>query len=409
MRQMPTKPFTSDATDDLELACAIERDAALLGSDVTLERYLPAITQPAATPMAMDAAVEVALRAACSRDGVSVLEAARSLTLAHPIHGDAILAVAFAFGLEEDGSGGEQLAVGNTIFGRWRVLELLGEGATAQVVRARDELLSRPNTPVEVVIKRFDDEIGGDARLHALREMRALLAVPAGIAPRPIALHAPPGEAAHLIVQFEASRPPNSIDDFVSALEALRLLHKSGFAHGDLKRDHIRIRGDRTAFFIDFGCATPSDPLAKAEDRQRISMIARTAIGGLPRVVPVGFMLSLRSSRPIRGVLRHRASALTTALLGAGLGVLSVMLTDQSTPLGPQLSESGRMIDALRLTGRFLGAELDANGRIDSLLLQLPELDELGLGQSAAAESIVFDANGAVLFLNAKSLDSPSQ
>ena len=43
--------------------------------------------------------------------------------------------------------------------------------------------------------------------------MRALLDVPAGLAPRPIALHAPPGEAAHLVMRLEESHPAERAED----------------------------------------------------------------------------------------------------------------------------------------------------------------------------------------------------
>ena len=165
---MQPQPFTSDATDDLELACAIEQDAELLGSAVTLERYLKVIDEPMARPAATDAAIEVAIRAACSQNAASPLEAARALAMRYPSLEDAIHAVALGFGLPSaDDAGPMQL--GDLVLARWRVVEILGSGATAQVAKARDELLSASGAAVEVVIKRFEDAVGGDARLHAFR------------------------------------------------------------------------------------------------------------------------------------------------------------------------------------------------------------------------------------------------
>ena len=195
MKSMDTRPFTSDATDDLELACEIDRDAELLGAAATLERYLAAIADSSAMPASTDAAIEVALRAAGERDASRPLEAARSLALKHPALADAIHAVAFGLGLPDASS--SPMAVGELFLGRWRIVEILGSGAAAQVARARDELLSSGTAAVDVAIKRFEDGFGADARLHAFREMRALIAAliatPTGLAARVVALHAPPG------------------------------------------------------------------------------------------------------------------------------------------------------------------------------------------------------------------------
>lgn len=360
-----------------------------------------------ATLEEIECAIDAALDHAVQCGESDLLAAAQRLAEESPAFADAILACALGRGLRAMRGG--DLAPDSLAFGRWTVLAPLGAGATATAVRARDELLSRPEALVEVVIKRFDDEIGGDARLHALREMRALLCVPAGLAPRLVALHAPPGEAAHLIMQFEESRPPECAEDFLAALDALRLLHERGFAHGDLKRDHIRIRRDGTAFFIDFGCAVRGDCAAMAEDRRRCATMARAGIEGLVARLPLRVALALRSRRPMRGLLRRRRAAISATVAGAVLGAAAIATIDRPTLPDRRFADSGRMLGSLRETGRLLGAELDADGRVVSLQLLLPELGALGLEGSVATDAIVFDATGAVVFLNAKSAEPLSQ
>ena len=150
MARMQPRPFTADTTDDLELACEIERDAEQVGAHATLARYLPAITDPVTMPLATDAAIEAALRASCVNDGASAHEAARALALLHPTLEEVIHAVALGFGLPE--ADGGSMEVGRVVLGRWRVVEFLGSGATAQVARAQDALLSADDAAVEVVI-----------------------------------------------------------------------------------------------------------------------------------------------------------------------------------------------------------------------------------------------------------------
>jgi hypothetical protein len=272
MKSMDTRPFTSDATDDLELACEIERDAELLGAAATLERYLAAIADSSAMPASTDAAIEVALRAAGERDASRPLEAARSLALKHPALADAIHAVAFGLGLPDASS--SPMAVGELFLGRWRIVEILGSGATAQVARARDELLSSGTAAVDVAIKRFEDGFGADARLHAFREMRALIAAPTGLAARVVALHAPQDGAACIVTRHEETREMRVPDDLATAVEAVRHLHRAGIAHVDLKPAHIRIRPDGSVLLVDFGTAEAATTETRRQDFLRLLEMA---------------------------------------------------------------------------------------------------------------------------------------
>ncbi|MFM7134662.1 MAG: lipopolysaccharide kinase InaA family protein, partial [Planctomycetota bacterium] len=262
----------ADADLSAAVLRALEADAAR-GVRPTLARALEIAPGLRDAPLALDAAIELEL---CAIGG-DALAAAQSMSARHPEFADAILACALGLGLDDDGSDSEW-RVGACFFERWRIVELLGDGATARVARAQDELLSTASERVEVVIKVFDDAIGGEARLHALREMRALLAAPAGTAPLPLALHAPRGSAATLIVRDEPSRPLATRDDLASAVRTVRTLHDSGMAHGDLKPEHIRVRANGTAFLIDFGTAGPADPAAVARDLMRLAELAE-AVG----------------------------------------------------------------------------------------------------------------------------------
>ena len=376
MKSMDTRPFTSDATDDLELACEIERDAELLGAAATLERYLAAIADSSAMPASTDAAIEVALRAAGERDASRPLEAARSLALRHPALADAIHAVAFGLGLPDASS--SPMAVGELFLGRWRIVEILGSGATAQVARARDELLSSGTAAVDVAIKRFEDGFGADARLHAFREMRALIAAPTGLAARVVALHAPQDGAACIVTRHEETREMRVPDDLATAVEAVRHLHRAGIAHVDLKPAHIRIRPDGSVLLVDFGTAEPATTETRRQDFLRLLEMAAL---GCPSPASRALTRMARASRR-NGVAASALRALSPRwrrrmFLSGGVALLLASALGLGWSSWPSSTRQADSFAALAKTGRFVDATVDAEGRLIGLRLDIPELSAL--------------------------------
>jgi serine/threonine protein kinase len=358
---------------------ALEADAAR-GARPTLARALEIAPGLGDLPDALDAAIEMELRAI----GGDALAAAQSMSTRHPEFADAILACALGLGLglEDDGPILEW-RVGALLFERWRIVELLGDGATASVARAQDELLSTASERVEVVVKVFDDAIGGEARLHALREMRALLAAPAGTAPRPLALHAPRGAAATLIVRDELSRPLATRDDLAAAVRTVRSLHVSGMAHGDLKPEHIRVRGDGTVFLIDFGTAGPADAASVARDLVRLADLA-DAVG--MRRAPTLARAAIARGRPwlaaaaLRGgspTARRRTAIWSAVTAMAITAVASAGLAFGRTIAAPTgrvpVSGPADIVELLKASGRFQGAALDGEGRVRAFRLHTGE------------------------------------
>jgi hypothetical protein len=367
----------ADADRSAAILRALEADAAR-GARPTLARALEIAPGLGDLPDALDAAIEMELRAI----GGDALAAAQSMSTRHPEFADAILACALGLGLDDEGSDAEW-RVGALLFERWRIVELLGDGATARVARAQDELLSTASERVEVVVKVFDDAIGGEARLHALREMRALLAAPAGTAPRPLALHAPRGSAATLIVRDELSRPLATRDDLAAAVRTVRNLHDSGMAHGDLKPEHIRVRANGTAFLIDFGTAGPADPAAVAHDLTRLADLAE-AVGmrrapGLARAAiargrPGLAAAALRGGSPTarrRTAIWSAVAALSVvAIASAGLAFGRTI----SAPTGRvPVSGPADVVELLKASGRFQGAALDGEGRVRAFRMHTGE------------------------------------
>ena len=402
MARMQPRPFTADTTDDLELACEIERDAEQVGAHATLARYLPAITDPVTMPLATDAAIEAALRASCANNGASAHEAARALALLHPTLEEVIHAVALGFGLPE--ADGGSMEVGRVVLGRWRVVEFLGSGATAQVARAQDALLSADDAAVEVVIKRFADSAGGDARLHALREMRALAAAPMGLVPRIVALHAPRGCAACIVTMHEPSREMRIPEDLATAVDAVRRLHRVGITHGDIKPAHIRIREDGSVMLIDFGTATPATVESRERDLRRLLEMAVLGARS-PRA-----QWLLRTARACRGSAASAAALRLAspwwrrraALRGCVAAVLLAVLVAGLAAGWQAWRASTRQADAfaaLAATGRLVDATVDSSGRLIGLRLDVPEMAALysdSPGRTILISRIRFDSDGGL-------------
>ncbi|MEX2219146.1 MAG: serine/threonine-protein kinase [Phycisphaerales bacterium] len=155
--------------DEEDLACLIEFDGRLradLGLPVTLERYLGAVPDLGAREVALDAAIDVTLRALCGR-GRPDPGAVRSLAEAYPglagaIEEAAVLArtVTSTASLRERRDDGERLVLpsdfGPALAGgqaRFELRGFLGKGASGDVYLANDRQLSEPGHPALVAVK----------------------------------------------------------------------------------------------------------------------------------------------------------------------------------------------------------------------------------------------------------------
>jgi len=385
---------------DLALADLIEEDAAhrpACDGLPSLERYLTSwracgvmdVDDVRRFPVALEAAILAAVGA--GRDAAAgdarLQDRAFALALEFPGLRDEILAVALALGIPEEAP--DRLEIDILAFGRWRVTSLLGQGATATTAIARDELLSTAETTVEVVLKRYDDH-EGTARAHALRELRAIVAAPTGVAPQPLAMHAPPGSAAHVVVRHEPSRCIEGPDDVASAVDALARLHAAGIAHGDLKPDHVRVRSDGSVFLIDFGCATAASDEAVRSDLARLT---ETASPHLPHLATRSARAALARGRT--GLARHALHAFAPRVIKRrARNALVALAIIAATPIAgfaygrwiatPAWREAGATeptklgdeLGVLARTGRLVRATVGPHGRFETVTLHIHEFDQ---------------------------------
>lgn len=381
------------AADAIDLDTESRQGAGL---DTSLDRVLDALQALGLAEVdlvnLLPETVEAAILAELSAlDDATALPRALELARTHPTLRDEILATSLGLGIAAaaDADSDPTIAPGTILFGRWRVERLLGEGRTSSVAIAVDEVLSSATKVVRVVLKRYDDAVGS-SREHALREVRALASLPRDLVPQPVALHAPKGREAILVMLHEESQPPRCADDIAAAASALDRVHANGLAHGDLKPEHIRVRPDGSAFLIDFGLAGEASAEARASDLTRLIAVARPhapriALRAAEAAVARGHhrlassSLQVLAPRSIRRGLRRVAIIAAimggTAVSGYAYGRWIAAPTMPTPAIGTTpLKASGDTLAALAESGRLIRAVVRADGRIEQLQVEWPEL-----------------------------------
>jgi len=167
-------------------------------------------------------------------------------------------------GLSVSGQTRVELAVDRVLDQRYRVLEPLGVGGSAQVYLARDESLHR-----DVAVKVLDPQAAGDQGLRKLfvREAQALAKLSH---PNVVGVH-DVGEVDGLPYIVMEHLPGHSLkqridrDGPLSVSEAVRLAveiasglafaHSRGIIHADLKPSNVLLDEDGHAKIADFGIA----------------------------------------------------------------------------------------------------------------------------------------------------------
>jgi serine/threonine-protein kinase len=149
--------------------------------------------------------------------------------------------------------------------GKYRIVELVGEGAMGVVYKATDSLLNRT-----VAIKVMNDAIARQDELRArfLREAQAAASLqhPNVVSIYDlgevdghlfIAMEYVPGADLEMIVRDKESplTLQQKLDVVIDVLTGLSFAHKRGIVHRDIKPANIRISEDGRAKIMDFGVA----------------------------------------------------------------------------------------------------------------------------------------------------------
>ncbi|MFG2116409.1 serine/threonine-protein kinase [Streptomyces sp. NPDC048718] len=158
------------------------------------------------------------------------------------------------------------------IAGRYRLLDVLGEGGMGTVWRARDEVLGRDVAVKEV---RAPDGLPDDerARLYARLEREARSAarithphvvtvydVAQGDGRPWIVMELVPGLTLAETLQAEGPMPPRQAARVgVAVLSALRAAHAAGVLHRDVKPANVQLANDGRVVLTDFGIAAMAD------------------------------------------------------------------------------------------------------------------------------------------------------
>lgn len=269
---------------DEALADAIDRDVAdrlVQGLPIELEPYLSVIGDVARRPLALDAAVDGALRAIVA-GGVALPAAVERLGARHPdlrrvIESTATITMLFG----PSGSAidsmerveerrlpsrfGRVLPEGQ---GRYELVEALGARRPARVFRAIDHLLSRPDAQVEVVVKilgragdqaQLDEAIEEARLLRSIRHEAVVSLVDSGVSDDAevyLVTEFVQGASLREQVEQRGRIAPVEAARLVSSLaHAVGIAHRAGVIHCDLSPSNLLVTGDGRVRIVDLGSA----------------------------------------------------------------------------------------------------------------------------------------------------------
>ena len=149
--------------------------------------------------------------------------------------------------------------------GRFKVLELLGQGTMGVVFRAIDETANPPEVvALKLLHPRFSDE-RATSRLHheaiflsKLDDRRIARFVGSGTTPVPfVAMEfiegTPLAKPNHIRMWSLEKRISHATTILADIAEALAVAHRKGVLHRDLKPDNIIVRPDGSPVLVDFG------------------------------------------------------------------------------------------------------------------------------------------------------------
>lgn len=297
------------AAEDHDLADTLEADARerlARGLPISLARYLQALPRLTELRVALDAAIEFALRALVAT-GLNEAEAARRLTQEHPQLAAAIeTAVALSDGLASTTTLGR--SAGRTVplhvpceYGprlpdgrrRFDVRQRLGVGSQGEVYLAADHLLSEADKPAWVAIKRLRPIATVDAASHAAAESlkarridhrNVVRVLDRGTDERAIEYivyeHVDAGDLARWCAQRNDRVPPREAARIVAAIcRGVHAAHVAGVVHCDLKPSNILMTSAGEPKVADFGVAA-----AIRSDSGRIP--DATPVGNLAFIAP---------------------------------------------------------------------------------------------------------------------------
>lgn len=330
----------TSAVEDHDVADSIEADARerlTRGLPLTIERYLVAVPGIENMRIALDAAIEFALRAAIGA-GVPEAEAARSLAKQHPRLAAAIeTAVALSDGLASTTTLGR--SAGRSVplqvpceYGprlpdgrrRFDVRERLGIGAQGEVYLAADHLLSEPDKPAWVAIKRLRPVAAVDAASHAAAESLKARRIDHPHVVRVLDRGTDERSIEYIVYEHvdagDLARWFSQRNDRVSPREAARLVamiargvhaaHVAGVVHCDLKPSNILLTRAGEPKVADFGVAAA----------------VRSNSGRIPDATPVG---NLAYIAPEQYRAEEGAQAIPADVYALG-GLLYFLLTGKA-------------------------------------------------------------------------------
>ncbi len=237
--------------------------------------------------------------------------------------------------------------VGTTLAGKYRLEELLGEGAMGRVYRARHVGLDRP-VAIKVLHERLSGEERVEKRFHREARAASRLSHPNSVQVLDfgatdegilfIAMELLDGEDLQVILDHDAPLSPRRIASILGqALHALDEAHHVGIIHRDFKPENIVVSTDRDGHDVvkvcDFG-------IAKIMDGEGQSITVDGFVCGTPQYMAPeqarGEDIDPRLDLYAAGVVLYQMLAGAPPFTAdTALGIITKHLTDE--PVAPSV------------------------------------------------------------------------
>jgi serine/threonine-protein kinase len=271
-----------------------------------------------------------------------------SLIIAHESAGEFLEAPAFE--VEAESLAGQTTLVAGQTFGRYRILDLLGEGGMGEVYLAEDTRLGR-----HVALKLLPSYLAKDERRLRRFEQEARAAA-ALCHPNVCVIHevdeTPDGN--HFIamehvegnslrerIRSERISLEEVLDTAVQVASALAAAHDAGVVHRDIKPENIMLRPDGCIKVLDFGVAkltegqpTSFDPQAATKKlvKTELGTIMGTVSYMAPEQVNGSLDIDARADIWSLGILLYEMVTGRLPFEGATPSHTIVAITDQEPP-----------------------------------------------------------------------------
>jgi len=255
----------------------------------------------------------------------------------------------------------ESLAIGDIVAGKYRVEELVGEGAMGRVYRARHLLLGR-SVALKVLRASVETE---ERRTRFVREAKATMGLRSEHVVRVYDLGVLATNTPYMVLEYlegtdlrtilaeRGSLPvPEAVDYVLQACEGLAEAHLAGIVHRDLKPQNLfltrRANGSSCVKLLDFGVSKFGVKLDSLDELTASHVLLGSPIFMSPEQIRDSRKVDARADLWSLGVVLYMLLGGGRPFAGDGLGATcAAIMVDPPPPLASRLASVPPALEAV--------------------------------------------------------------